>query len=106
VFGFGFGFGFEFGFGFGFGFGSGSGSGLARLLSSERMDSVSAGEMAPSQKASIGRMPKGSSICRPSSSMPRRRKVMRAAAGTVARWFHEESADQMASGSSPSQKPT
>ena len=28
------------------------------------------------------------------------------AAGTVARWFHEESADQMASGRRPSQKPT
>jgi len=39
----------------------------------------------------MGRMEKGSSICRPSSSMPSRKKVMTMQEGMVSRWFHEVS---------------
>ena len=40
--------------------------------------------MAPLQKASSGRMEKGSSIWMPTSSMPKRKKEMRNSAGMVA----------------------
>mmetsp|Transcript_9437 Transcript_9437/g.16103 ORF Transcript_9437/g.16103 Transcript_9437/m.16103 type:complete len:214 (-) Transcript_9437:870-1511(-) len=55
--------------------------------------------MAPLQKASSGRMEKGSSIEMPTSSMPKRKKAEMKVAGTVAQWFHDSpSAPQRARG--------
>mmetsp|Transcript_17197 Transcript_17197/g.56186 ORF Transcript_17197/g.56186 Transcript_17197/m.56186 type:complete len:218 (-) Transcript_17197:679-1332(-) len=55
--------------------------------------------IAPLQRASSGRMEKGSSIWMPISSMPSRKKAIMVVAGMVAQWFHESAiAGQMAKG--------
>mmetsp|Transcript_17198 Transcript_17198/g.56192 ORF Transcript_17198/g.56192 Transcript_17198/m.56192 type:complete len:218 (-) Transcript_17198:679-1332(-) len=45
--------------------------------------------IAPLQRASSGRMEKGSSIWMPISSIPSRKNAITSLAGTVAQWFHE-----------------
>merc|ERR1719199_393877 len=59
------------------------------LLRFELTISSMVAAMAPLQKASSGRIEKGSSIWMPISSMPSRKKAMKSEAGTVAQWFHE-----------------
>ena len=56
-----------------------------RAWSSARTISYSTEPMEASQKASMGRMENGSSICRPSSSMPSRKKVMPMHTGAVSK---------------------